>query len=80
MSLIGAMIVGRAAWGIVSIPLNGIAGSSFSWQMFMAGAFLNAIPGIILQIAAIPVIIIALKKRVCWTIMSLYRSRQSVMR
>lgn len=62
VSLIGAMIAGRAAWGIVSIPLNGIAGGSFSLQMFMAGAFLNAIPGIILQIAAIPIIIIALKK------------------
>lgn len=62
VSLLGAMAAGRAAWGIVSIPLNGIAGSTFSAGMFMAGAFGNAIPGIILQIVLVPVIIIALKK------------------
>ncbi len=62
VSLIGAMIAGRVAWGIVSIALYGIAGSSFSWQIFLAGAFLNAIPGIILQLILIPAIMIGLKK------------------
>lgn len=62
VSLLGAMIAGRAAWGIVGIPLYGIAGSGFTAQIFMAGALFNAIPGIILQIVLIPVIIIALKK------------------
>ena len=62
VSLLGAMIVGRVAWGIVSIALYGIMGNQFSIDLFMAGAFLNAIPGIILQIVLIPAIIIALKK------------------
>ena len=62
VSLLGAMIVGRIAWGIASIALYGIMGNQFSIDLFMAGAFLNAIPGIILQIVLIPMIIIALRK------------------
>ncbi len=62
VSLISAMIAGRAAWGLVSIPLNGIAGSRFSVGIFMAAAFQNAVPGIILQLVVIPAIIIALKR------------------
>lgn len=62
VSLLGAMIVGRIAWGIVSIALYGIMGNQFSMELFMAGALLNAIPGIVLQIIIIPAIIIALRK------------------
>lgn len=62
ITLIVAMLAGRLVWGAVSIVLNGIAGSTFSRQIFLAGAFLNAVPGIILQIAVIPVIILALQK------------------
>ncbi|MDO5418398.1 MAG: ECF transporter S component [Lachnospiraceae bacterium] len=61
-SLAGAMLAGRLVWGIVSIPLYGIAGKGFSWQMFVAGGFLNAIPGIILQLVLIPVIVLTLRK------------------
>ena len=62
VSLLGAMIAGRIAWGIVSIALYGFMGNRFSMAIFLSGAFLNAIPGIILQIILIPAIIIALKK------------------
>lgn len=62
VSLLGAMLVGRIIWGMVSIPLYGIGGQGFSWQIFMANGFVNAIPGIVLQIVLIPVIIMALKQ------------------
>jgi thiamine transporter ThiT len=62
ISLITAMLLGRIVWGIVSIPLYGIAGKAFSMQMFIAGAFINAIPGIILHIVLIPMIVMALRK------------------
>ena len=62
VSLIGAMIVGRVVWGIVSIAIYGVMGNPFSAQMFMAGAILNAVPGIVLQIVLIPIIIMALKR------------------
>ncbi len=62
ISLIGAMIAGRLIWGLINVPIYGIAGKAYSWQIFMGGAFLNAIPGIILQLVMIPIIIIALQR------------------
>lgn len=62
ITLIGAMLGGRIVWGIVSILLYGIQGNVFSWQLFISGALLNAIPGIIVQIVLIPVIVIILEK------------------
>lgn len=62
VSLLGAMAVGRVVWGVVSMAVYGVMGNAFSVQMFMAGAFLNAVPGIIMQIVLIPLIIIALKR------------------
>lgn len=62
ISLIGAMVVGRIVWGLVSMVLYQVMGAAFTWQMFAAGAFLSAIPGIILQLAIIPPIIIILKQ------------------
>lgn len=62
ISLIGAMIFGRIVWGLVSMVLYGIMGNAFSVQLFLSGALLKAIPGIILQLVLIPVIIITLRK------------------
>ncbi len=52
--LIAAMLAGRLVWGVAEICLLGIGGAGFSWQMFMAEALLNAIPGIILQLILLP--------------------------
>ena len=61
-ALIGAMIAGRVVWGIVQMILLGIRGNAFTWQAFLAGAVLNAIPGIIVQLILIPAILFALEK------------------
>ncbi len=60
-SLIGAMLVGRLVWGIACIFIYGAMGNTFTWSIFLAGAFLNAIPGIIVHILLIPALVIALK-------------------
>ena len=60
--LIAAMLTGRVVWGIVRVVLSGVSGEPFTWAAFMAGAFLNAIPGIIIHILLIPIIVLALKK------------------
>lgn len=60
--LVAAMILGRVVWGAVSIVIYGIQGNAFSWQIFMGGALLNAIPGIILQIVLVPVLVMALQR------------------
>ena len=60
-ALIGAMLAGRVVWGVARVVLSGVAGSPFTWQAFMAGAFLNAVPGIILHIVLVPVLVMALQ-------------------
>ena len=61
-SLIIAMLGGRIVWGAVRIVMTGVAGEAFTWQMFLAGAFLNAIPGILLQLLFIPSLMLALDR------------------
>ncbi len=60
--LIIAMLAGRAVWGVTEVILLGLSGDSFTWQAFFAGAFLNAVPGIILQLILIPAIMLALHR------------------
>ncbi len=62
LSLLSAMFAGRIVWGCVSILVYGITKSSFTWKMFVGGAFINAMPGIIVQVILIPIIILALEK------------------
>ena len=61
-SLIIAMLAGRVIWGIGRYILAGVQGGTFTMQAFMAGAFIEAVPGIICHIVIIPVIVIALQK------------------
>lgn len=60
--LLTAMIAGRVVWGIVQIVLLGVAGNVFTFQAFLGGALLNAIPGIILQLILIPAVMVALDR------------------
>ena len=62
VSLLCAMLLGRIVWGVASIPLYGVAGKTFGWQLFIANGFVNAIPGMILQLIAVPAIVTALEK------------------
>lgn len=62
VSLICAMLAGRVIWGAVRVVLYGLGKSEFGWAAFMSGAFLNAIPGIIVQIVLIPILVMALEK------------------
>ena len=62
LALIAAMLAGRIVWGIVMAVLMGLSGSAFTWAAFVAGAFVNAVPGIIVHILLIPIIVLALRK------------------
>ena len=61
-SLISAMLIGRVVWGVVQLALLTSSGTEFPFSAFVAGAFTNAIPGIILQLVAIPIIVLALQR------------------
>lgn len=65
-SLIAAMLAGRVVWGAVSAVLMGASGGEFTFAAFMAGAFINAVPGIVLHIVLIPVIVLALERALPW--------------
>ncbi len=61
-AMIAAMIAGRLVWAAAQIILLGMSGGRFTGQMFIAGAFLNAIPGIIIQLTLIPAIMVGLNR------------------
>ena len=61
-SMLFAMLAGRIVWGAAEVVLLGLSGSAFTWQAFMAGAVLNAIPGIVIQLTLIPALMVALNK------------------
>ena len=62
ISLIAAMLAGRVVWGIVRVLMTGVSHEPFTWQMFLAGGFVNAVPAIILQLVFIPVMMAALDR------------------
>ena len=59
-ALIAAMIAGRIVWAAAQMILLGVSGSAFTMKIFLAGAFFNAVPGIIIQLILIPTVMIAL--------------------
>ena len=60
--LIPAMIAGRVLWGAVMVPLMGLGGSAFTWELFIGGAVLNALPGIALQLIVVPAVMVLLDR------------------
>lgn len=58
--MIIAMLAGRIVWGVAQTALLGIG--KFTLHAFLAGAFINAVPGIILQLIIIPAIMVALNR------------------
>ena len=61
-ALLASMLAGRVVWGVVSKMLLTASGAGFTWAAFMAGAFINAAPGIILHIVLIPLVVIVLER------------------
>lgn len=61
-ALLTAMLGGRIAWGLVSMLLYRILADTFTWEMFAAGALLQAVPGICVQLVLVPAIVHKLKK------------------
>lgn len=62
IALIFAMLVGRLVLGVASVFFIGMLGNGYSLKAFVAGAFVTALPGIIIQLALIPWILYSLKK------------------
>lgn len=63
ISLISAMILGRLVWGISKAVLLNLNDKVFTVPMFLLGGFVDAVPGIILQLVLIPLVMTILNKR-----------------
>lgn len=61
-SLLFAMLCGRLVWGMVQCFLLGMTGQMFTLRMFLTGAFIQAIFGIVLHLLVVPAIMIAGKR------------------
>lgn len=57
IDLLIAMIAGRIVWGLAMFACVGLNSSAFGVSAFLTGAFVNAVPGIILQIILIPILV-----------------------
>jgi len=63
LTLILSMIFGRIVWGIASFIIYSLLGNTFTVKIFIVSGFVNAIPGIIIQIILIPVLVLTLERK-----------------
>lgn len=56
-SLVIAMVLGRIIWGLSKLALLGLSGQAFTFGMFLTQGFVDAVPGIILQLILIPFLV-----------------------
>ncbi|MBO7176801.1 MAG: ECF transporter S component [Clostridia bacterium] len=64
LSLLIAMLAGRLIWGGAMFVCLGINGGQFTMAAFLAGAVVNAVPGMIAQIVLIPVLVMLAEDRI----------------
>ena len=62
LSLLLAMLGGRAVWGLAMWLIMGLSGGAFTLAAFWTGAFVRALPGIAVQIVLVPLIVLALRR------------------
>ncbi len=62
IALVPAIMLGRLVWGGAQTVLSGMQDSAFGMTVFLTRAFVNAVPGIILQLILIPTVMLLLHK------------------
>ena len=58
-SLVGAMLVGRVCAGLLEAF---VFSPGYTWAQWLQDSFVNCLPGIVLQLAAIPLVTLALRR------------------
>ena len=61
IALIAAMLAGRVIWGLVRFAMT-LWGTEFSFALFLSGAFVTAVPGIIAQLILIPLLVAVFRR------------------
>ena len=62
-SMFISMMSGRVVWGVAKTILLGLGDKPFTFEAFIMGGFIDALPGIILQLIIIPVIVKLISKK-----------------
>lgn len=60
IQLVGAMLAGRIVYGVLNALI--FSAGKYSFAIFLSGAFITALPGIVIQLALIPAIVAILEK------------------
>lgn len=60
IQLVGAMIAGRIVYGVLNALI--FSAGKYSFAIFVSGAFVTALPGIIIQLVLLPTIVLILEK------------------
>jgi niacin transporter len=60
LSLIGAMLAGRFVFGLLNALI--FRAGSYSLPVWLTAAFVTALPGIVIQLAVLPALVLALQK------------------
>lgn len=60
VQLIAAMFIGRIVYGVMNALV--FRAGTYSMEVFLAAAFVTALPGIVIQLALLPTLILALEK------------------
>ncbi|MCL2023778.1 MAG: ECF transporter S component [Oscillospiraceae bacterium] len=60
VALIGAMLAGRVAYGLLNAMV--LQGGSYSLEIWLGAAFVTAVPGIAIQLVLIPALVLALDR------------------
>lgn len=63
ISLVISQISGRLVWGVVKTILLGIADKPFGLRAFLIGGFVDALPGIILQLVIVPFVMTLINRK-----------------
>ncbi len=61
-ALITAMLVGRGAYGLAMLLISGVAKTEYTLLAFWTTAFLETLPGIILQLALLPPLVYTIRR------------------
>lgn len=59
IALLLAMLGGRAVWGMA---MWAITSGGFTFEAFLSGAFIKAVPAIVLHVVLIPLLVLALRR------------------
>lgn len=60
VQLITAMLIGRVVYGVMNALI--FRAGAYSMEVFLTAAFVTALPGIVIQLALLPALVLALEK------------------